>query len=306
MTNALAIKGLSKSFGENKVIDDISFDVPEGGVFGFIGANGAGKTTTMKMILGLLPSDGGEILVCGEKVSFGATKTNRHIGYLPDVPEFYGYMRPKEYLRLCGEIVGLDAAANNQRALELLRMVGLSDANKRISSFSRGMKQRLGMAQALLNEPKLLICDEPTSALDPVGRKEVLDILRQVKGKTTVIFSTHILSDVERICDRVAVLGGGRIVLSGTLTELRGRHKANAIYIEFASTADKEKFAMAAGSLAQDAKNAKTDMGLTLCVADMEAAQREILRILSTDGILPLKWEVLEPTIESLYLEVAG
>ncbi|KAF0194448.1 MAG: ABC-2 type transport system ATP-binding protein [Bacillota bacterium] len=304
MTNTLSVKGLSKSFGANKVIDGISFDVPEGSIFGFIGANGAGKTTTMKMILGLLPSDNGEIFVCGEKVSFGATKTNRYIGYLPDVPEFYGYMRPKEYLRLCGEIVGLDAVVNSRRIWELLDMVGLSEVNKKISAFSRGMKQRLGMAQALLNEPKLLICDEPTSALDPMGRKEILDTLKQARDKTTVIFSTHILSDVERICDRVAVLSGGHIALSGTLAELRTKHKLNSIFIEFASATDKGQFVAAATLLMKDAKS--VDMELTLRVTDMEAAQREILRILSANDILPLKLEVLEPTIESLYLEVAG
>lgn len=303
MNNTLAVKGLSKSFGTNKIIDNISFAVPEGNIFGFIGANGAGKTTTMKMILGLLPSDNGEIWVCGEKVSFGATKTNRYIGYLPDVPEFYGYMRPAEYLRLCGEIAGLKAVENNQRINDLLDIVGLSEVNIKINSFSRGMKQRLGMAQALLNEPRLLICDEPTSALDPIGRKEILDMLKQVKGKTTVIFSTHILSDVERICDRVAVLYGGHIALSGSLAELRAKHKLNSILIEFASAADKERFALAAALLMKNAT--MTDTGLTLHVTEMHAAQREILRILSAEDILPLKLELLEPTIESLFLEVA-
>ncbi len=302
--NTLAVKELTKSFGTTKVIDAISFDVPEGSIFGFIGANGAGKTTTMKMILGLLPSDSGDVFVRGEKVSFGETKTNRHIGYLPDVPEFYGYMRPKEYLRLCGEIAGLDNNENIRRISELLDMVGLSETNKKISSFSRGMKQRLGMAQALLNEPKLLICDEPTSALDPMGRKEILDILKRIKGKSTVIFSTHILSDVERICDRVAVLSGGHIVLSGTLSELRTKHQSDSILIEFSSPADKERFISAATGLMRDADEA--DTVLVLHTTDREATQREILRILSVSDILPFKLEVLEPTIESLFLEVTG
>lgn len=304
MSSTLSVRGLSKRFGTNRVLDDISFDVPEGEIFGFLGANGAGKTTTMKLILGLLPTDSGEIFVCGEKVSFGATKTNRHVGYLPDVPAFYGYMRPKEYLRLCGEVVGLDKVENSRRVEELLDIVGLSGINKKISGFSRGMKQRLGMAQALLNQPKLLICDEPTSALDPVGRKEILDMLSQIKGRTTVIFSTHILSDAERICDRVAVLSGGHIPLSGTLSELRAKHRSNSIFIEFATALDKEKFALAVPMLMKNAD--VTDAALTLHAADQETAQREILRVLSAEDILPLKLEVLEPTVESLYLEVAG
>ena len=330
MISTLSVEGLSKSFSTNKVIDSISFDVPEGCIFGFIGANGAGKTTTMKMILGLIPSDEGAVFVCGEKVSFGATRTNRHIGYLPDVPVFYGYMRPKEYLQLCGEIVGLSAEENRRRGAELLEMVGLADANKKISGFSRGMKQRLGMAQALLNRPKLLICDEPTSALDPMGRKEILDILKQIKGQTTVVFSTHILSDVERICDRVAVLSKGHIVLAGTLAELRAKHRSDSLAVEFSSVKDRERFVtaakgllLAAATFTQDMPAQETstkeisaqetsaklasssDTELILQVKDVAAAQRETMRVLSENDILPLRLEVLEPTIESLYLEVA-
>ena len=269
----LSIRGLSKSFGKNNVIDNISFEVPEGSVFGFIGANGAGKTTTMKMILGLLPSDCGEIYVCGEKVSFGATNTNRHIGYLPDVPEFYGYMRPLEYLNLCGEIVGLKSDEIKKRSTELLETVGLTDANKKIKSFSRGMKQRLGVAQALLNKPKLLICDEPTSALDPMGRKDVLDILHEIRGKTTVIFSTHILSDVERICDRLAVLHKSNIVLESNLEDLKLERKSKAIELEFENEIDAD----------------------------------EVLRVLKEGNLTPVKCEAsnVEMSLECLYLEVA-
>jgi len=204
----LNITQLSKSFGTNKVIDGVEFSVPEGSIFGFIGPNGAGKTTTMKMALGLLEIDSGEIVICGEKAEFG--KTAKEVGYLPDVPEFYNYMKPIEYLTLCGEISGMSKAEIKNRGGELLELVGLSKVNRKVGGFSRGMKQRLGMAQALLNKPKLLICDEPTSALDPVGRKEILDILGEIRGETTVVFSTHILSDVERICDRAVFLHGGK------------------------------------------------------------------------------------------------
>ena len=202
--NVLRVQNLSKSFGNQKIIDNLNLSVPEGSVFGFIGQNGAGKTTTMKMVLGLLQPDNGEIYVCNEPVSFGQTKTNQFIGYLPDVPEFYNYMTSMQYLRLCGEVIGVSKAEIEQRGDELLTLVGLNGASKKIGGFSRGMKQRLGIAQALLTQPKLLICDEPTSALDPVGRKEILDILHKISKTTTVLFSTHILSDVGRICDHVA------------------------------------------------------------------------------------------------------
>jgi len=298
----LDVRGLSKNFNGSKVIDDITFSIPERSIYGFIGVNGAGKTTTMKMILGLLPPDSGDIYVCGEKVTYGATKTNQHIGYLPDVPEFYGYMRPKEYLRLCGEIVGLSSVEIKQRSNELLELVGLADVNKKIDDFSRGMKQRLGMAQALLNEPKLLICDEPTSALDPMGRKEILDILQAIKGKTTVIFSTHILADVERVCDRVAVLNNGKIALSGTLGELKSTQQNNQILLEFTTFSDKERFILLVEPFVK--KIDSNDLQITLHVSDIKESQRKILQLLSSDNIFPTKLQVLEPNLESLFLEV--
>jgi len=238
----LEIEGLTKKFGTQNVIDDICFSVEEGRIFGFLGQNGAGKTTTMRMILGLLKADDGLIQVCGEKVVYGQSKTNRYVGYLPDVPEFYNYMKPIEYMRLCGEISGMSKAYTQERSRDLLELVGLDSVNRRIGGFSRGMKQRLGIAQALINEPKLLICDEPTSALDPVGRKEILDILKSLKGKTTVLFSTHILSDVERICDEIAVLHKGKLPLTGTLQDLRASHRKDGLQINFSTEADLKRF----------------------------------------------------------------
>lgn len=217
----LTISHVSKAFGGKQVLKDLSFCVKENSIYGFIGENGAGKTTTMKMILGLLRADEGEIQVNGEKVCYGQNRTNRFIGYVPDVPAFYSYMTPMEYLTFCGELTGMPAGEIKEKAQNLLELVGLGDVKKRIHGFSRGMKQRLGIAQALLHEPKLLICDEPTSALDPAGRKEILDILKAVKERTTVIFSTHILSDVEKICDEIGFLHDGHIVLSGTMDEIK-------------------------------------------------------------------------------------
>jgi ABC-2 type transport system ATP-binding protein len=302
--NILQIQNLSKSFGNNKIIDNLSFSVSEHSIFGFIGQNGAGKTTTMKMVLGLLKADSGSISICDEKVSFGQNKTNQYIGYLPDVPEFYHYMRPEEYLTLCGEVTGLTRENIKKRTEELLTLVGLHGVNKKIGGFSRGMKQRLGIAQALFNEPKLLICDEPTSALDPFGRKEILDILQQVKGKTTVVFSTHILSDVERICDHIAVLNKGKIALSGTLSELKAQYKADCLMIEFANKKDKEQFIAAPQIVPYMDKAEQTDTMITFQVKDVSKTEIVVLNVLSENRILPLKLEVMEPTIESLFMEV--
>jgi ABC-type multidrug transport system, ATPase component len=300
----LQIDGISKQFGTNKVIDRLSFSVKEGSIFGFIGQNGAGKTTTMKMILGLLKIDQGEIKVCGEKVTYGQNKTNQMIGYLPDVPEFYNYMKPKEYLMLCGEITGIPRAELDSKISELLNLVGLIGANKKIGGFSRGMKQRLGIAQALLNEPKLLICDEPTSALDPIGRKEILDILERVKGKTTVIFSTHILSDVERICDEIAVLHDGKVALTGTIAQLKARHSQEGLQIEFLTLNDREHFLNCISTFDKINQIKETKMGLTLFSKEIHLLQAKVFECIMAEHILPTKIEVLEPSIEHLFMEV--
>ncbi len=302
--NALKIQQLSKSFGSVSVLNQLSFTVPEHSVFGFLGQNGAGKTTTMKMILGLLKPDNGTIEVFGEKVSYGQTPTNRMIGYLPDVPEYYSYMTPKEYLRLCGEITGLSSSEINQRTKYLLEVVGLSSSKKKIGGFSRGMKQRLGIAQALLNQPRLLICDEPTSALDPVGRKEILDILSQVKDHTTVVFSTHILSDVEKICDQVAILHQGSIALAGNLEELRTSHGSSNLNISFAHPEQLQHFQQALESSPYLSQASFDGLNVTISSSDMETASSDLISTFYHTGITPLKFEVAESSLEKLFMEV--
>lgn len=304
----LTLSHVHKQFGDFKVIDDLSFAVPENSVFGFIGKNGSGKTTTMKMIVGLLKPSAGEITVCGERVAYGNTPTNRYIGYLPDVPEYYGYMNPKEYLRLCGEITGMSAAKIREKSAALLETVGLSqDAHRKIQGFSRGMKQRLGIAQALLNEPKLLICDEPTSALDPIGRKAILDILAVVKEQTTVVFSTHILADVERICDHIGVLDKGSLVLEGKLADIKSNYRRDAIGLEL----DGAEGAMAELVAQMEplpfvSRVERQGASVTVYVSDLRHNGRELLAFIAAQQLMVLKYEVLEPTLEGLFLEVVG
>ena len=299
---ALKIGNLHKSFGKNKIINGLSISIPENTIFGFLGKNGAGKTTTMKMILGFLKKDEGSIKVFGEEVSFGQSKTNRFIGYLPDVPEFYGYMTAKEYLNLCGAITGLSKNEIKNKSVELLKLVGLRDVNKRISGYSRGMKQRLGIAQALLNSPKLLICDEPTSALDPLGRKEILDIILKIKDSTTVIFSTHILSDVEAICDHVVVLDKGKNVLEGSIDELKNIKRKNTIKIRFKS--DKELKAFK--SLDKFSNMLTNEKGDTLYLTDEDNQLKDIdiLYELYKLNIFPIEIKIEEPTLENIFMEV--
>lgn len=293
----LEIKNLQKRFGEKEVLKDLNLTVPEGAVFGFIGRNGAGKTTTMKTVLGLLAADAGEIYVNGEKVVYGQTATNHHIGYLPDVPEFYSFMNAPEYLSFCGEITGMESAKIKTRSEELLKLVGLEGEKHRIKGFSRGMKQRLGIAQALLNSPKLLICDEPTSALDPVGRKEILDILQQVKEQTTVLFSTHILSDVERICTDIAFLKDGKIAVQGTLAEVRGQNRTEEYVVETIHEEDTKRLCAQFAMM--------KPMGQTqVSFSGNEELLFQVLGFLTEQRIPVLKLERQEPSLESMFMEV--
>ena len=293
----LCITGLRKRFGDKEVLRGMDLAVPEGSVFGFIGKNGAGKTTTMKTVLGLLKADAGEIYVNGEKVAYGQTPTNRYVGYLPDVPEFYPFMTAPEYLRFCGEISGLNRSESEARSGELLELVGLSGETHRIKGFSRGMKQRLGIAQALLNRPKLLICDEPTSALDPVGRKDILDILMAVREQTTVLFSTHILSDVERICTDVALLDNGTVSIQGKLSDIKTKFRREEYRIETEKPADLlpllERF--------PDMQKIG-EQQLSFC--ESEQGFFEVLSFVAERRIPLLKVERAEPTLESLFMEV--
>ncbi len=293
----LRITDLHKRFGEKEVLRGLNLSVPEHSIFGFIGKNGSGKTTTMKTVLGLIKADSGEIVVNGEKAVYGQTATNRYIGYLPDVPEFYSFMTAPEYLHFCGQITGMQKAECENRCAELLELVGLGEETHRIKGFSRGMKQRLGIAQALLNRPKLLICDEPTSALDPVGRKEILDILLAVREQTTVLFSTHILSDVERICTDVAFLDQGVIGIQGKLSDIKTKYRAEEYRLETEKDADRHMLQQAFPNMRQIGRNQ-----LAFCEKDVTLF--DVLGFVADRKIPLLKLERTEPTLESLFMEV--
>ena len=293
----LRITGLHKRFGDKEVLRGLNLSVPEHSIYGFIGKNGSGKTTTMKTVLGLLKADSGEIFVNGEKVIYGQTNTNRYIGYLPDVPEFYSVMTAKEYLRFCGEITGMSCAEIEERTKELLTLVGLVDETHRIKGFSRGMKQRLGIAQALLSRPKLLVCDEPTSALDPVGRKEILDILLAIKDQATVLFSTHILSDVERICTDVAFLKDGVVDIRGKLSDIKTGYRSNEYMIETENDSDTVILLNAFPEAKEIDRNKMT-------FSENKYSASEVLGFVANHRISLLKVERLEPSLEDLFMEV--
>lgn len=289
----LKIKNVKKRFKENEVIKGVNIEVQKNEIYGFIGSNGSGKTTTMKMILGLLKIDAGTITVCGEKVTFGNTKTNRHIGFLEDVPQFYNYMTAGEYMNLCMDISNVQLENKEERILNLLNRVGLRDVTTKIKGYSRGMRQRLGIAVALIHKPKLLICDEPTSALDPKGRRDILNILEEIKKDTTIIFSTHILTDVERISDRVGVLYNGMIEREWDLNKIE--YKRLGVLLRINET---------------EYQVLKEDIDIKpysnqTYVVYKETLER-IYEILNVKKIYPREIRELRETLEDMYLRITS
>jgi ABC-2 type transport system ATP-binding protein len=223
---AVRVEGLGKDFRHpwtrriKTAVHEVSFEVPEGEVFGLLGPNGAGKTTTLRMLLGLLPATRGEAWLLDRPAGVPASRED--VGFLPENPYFYDHLTGIEFLEFSGELAGLSRAAAREQARALVEKVGLVHAARtRLRKYSKGMLQRVGLAHALMGRPRLLFLDEPMSGLDPIGRREVVDLVRELKGRgVTVVFSSHILHDVEVLCDRVAILRAGRLLAAGTLETL--------------------------------------------------------------------------------------
>ena len=228
METVIEINNLSKDYVTGflrkkkvRAVDDLTLTVEGGQIFGFLGGNGAGKTTTIKMLMSLLFPTSGSATILGRDIS--DVSMHREIGYCPENPYFYDYLTAFELMNYFGEIFGLSSTKRKDRSAELLTIVGLAekDWNKQLRKFSKGMLQRVGLAQSLVNDPKIVFLDEPMSGLDPMGRREVRELVAglRISGKT-VFMSTHILSDVEALCDRVAILRGGKLAATGELNEL--------------------------------------------------------------------------------------
>ncbi len=299
---AVVVAGLTKAYGSAMALDGVDLEVPEGSVFGFLGPNGAGKTTTLRILAGLARPTSGSASVFGHDVTRDADSVHALIGYLPDVPGFYKWMTATEYLRLSGRLFGLEPAVLEQRIDALLDLAGLAGVGTRVGGYSRGMKQRLGVAQALINAPRLLLLDEPTSALDPIGRREVLEMITALAGRTTVFFSTHILADVERVCDDVAILAQGRVVEQAGIDELKARHGgAHRLVIE---VDDPDALEAALTGVAWAAAVNREGRALILEVADLEAAHREVPVIVARLGLALRRFEAAEVSLEDVFVDL--
>ncbi|MEC4687219.1 MAG: ABC transporter ATP-binding protein [Nitrospirota bacterium] len=236
--DAIVIEGLTKTFWSGwpgrpsvTVLDGLTLSIEQGQIYGFLGPNGSGKTTTLKILLGLMHATTGRVEVLGKPA--GNVMVRKRIGFLPESPYFYDYLTAEEFLNFYGHLAGLDRVELNKRVTHLLEIVGLVDARTRqLRKFSKGMLQRIGLAQALIHDPELVILDEPMSGLDPVGRKQVRDLILGLRDQgKTVFFSTHIIPDVEMICDRVGVLAKGKLLATGRVEELVTRGHTQSVEI---------------------------------------------------------------------------
>ncbi len=245
MTTAISMIGLTKHYKGVQALTDLTLEVPSGTVFGFLGPNGAGKTTAMKVIAGLARATSGSATVNGVPVS-PAGAHRRELGYLAQDPRFYDWMTGREILRYVARFHGADAD-RERRIGELLERVGIASAADRHSStYSGGMRQRLGIAQALLGRPAVILLDEPVSSLDPIGRKAVLELMQELKGETTVFYSTHILDDVQRVSDFVAILDHGRLVKAAPTNVLLGSFTKNMLRVVLGGATDETAIALRA------------------------------------------------------------
>jgi ABC-2 type transport system ATP-binding protein len=227
---SIEVKDLIKTYGEQKAVDSISFQVNKGEIVGFLGPNGAGKSTTMKVITGYLQQDGGNAIVCGINVKDQPLETKKKIGYLPEANPLYFDMYVREYLDFVADVHGVK---NKKEKIEsVIKIVGLNpESKKKVGQLSKGYKQRVGLAAALIHDPEVLILDEPTSGLDPNQIIEIRDVIKNLGQNKTVLFSSHILQEVEAICDRVIIINKGKLVADDKLSNLQNANKNNHIIL---------------------------------------------------------------------------
>jgi ABC-2 type transport system ATP-binding protein len=302
----IRIENLVKTYGAVRALDGLSLNVESGVVYGFLGPNGAGKTTSMRILSGLARPDSGRAWILDKEIGRPGSDVRALIGVLPEEPAFYGWMTPREYLRdFIAPLYHIHGQVAARRADELLEIVGLKDsANRRIGGFSRGMRQRMGLAQALVHHPPVLLLDEPVSALDPAGRKEVLELIETLRGKTTILLSTHILADVDRVCDMVGIIARGRLIVQARRDDLLARYVTPLFEIEagdgfgnWLEWVEKQDFVTNVTVSNQTAR---------VLVKDVHQAQKPLLESLARETLSVRRFEMVQPSLEDVFLRLTG
>ena len=305
----VSTRGLTKRYRLDVALDHLDLDVPAGCVFGFLGPNGAGKTTTLRLLTGLARPTEGSATVAGIDATTGGRALAERIGALDQDPRYYGWMTGRELLVFVGRLHGLDGIALRSRVDEVLETIGLIDAaNRRIGGYSGGMRQRLGIGQAMLPRPSVLFLDEPVSSLDPAGRRDVLELIGRLRGTCTVFMSTHILNDVERVCDRVGILNHGRLVTEAPMEELLASHARPILELDPEPDQDAAVAALVATVRGQAwTRDVRVDHGLVrVFVTDADRAATEMLPLVVASGVRLGRFERVRPTLEDVFLALVG
>ena len=304
---AIECRRLAKRFGSLVALDHLELAVEPGIVFGFLGPNGAGKTTALRLLTALARPTDGRASIAGVPVGDGEPNRRGLIGYLDQDPRFPTWMTGRELLELIGSLYNMRGGALRDRVAETLELVGLADAAKRrIGGYSGGMRQRLGLGQAILNRPPVLLLDEPVSALDPEGRHDILAAIRALAGSSTVLFSTHILSDAERVCDRVAILDHGRLLTEAPVSELLERY-AQPVYRLQPETGQEAKVALLEASLRRVpgvTEVLATHDGLRVLTDDPAQSGPAVLAAVVEQGVALATFERLRPSLEEVFLRL--
>lgn len=298
---AIKTEELSKKYHDKSALKSLNLNVKQGEVYGFIGRNGAGKTTTINLILSLIHQTKGNIYINEKKVQFQNQDYKKIIGYVPDVPAYPKYMNALEYLIYTCDMY--EVSNSKEKSLELLKFVDLNDHKKKIGAYSRGMKQRLAIAQALVHDPEILIMDEPTSALDPIGRKDVMNIITKLKGSKTIFYSTHILEDVEKVCDRIGLLEKGVLVLEDTIENIQENYFNSRMLIE----TDQSKDELYTYLKKKGVKNnIEMNHKGVICDVKAETSAHDILEMLVKDNVTIKEFRRLNATLEDVFVRVTS
>jgi ABC-2 type transport system ATP-binding protein len=298
---SIEVNNLSKMYGGQKAVDAISFRVDKGEIVGFLGPNGAGKSTTMKIITGFLKQDGGEAIVCGLNVKDKPLETKSRIGYLPEANPLYYEMYVREYLDFIADVH--QVSNKKQRIEEVILMVGLSvESKKKLGQLSKGYKQRVGLAAALIHDPEVLILDEPTTGLDPNQILEIREVIRQLGQQKTVLFSSHILQEVEAVCDRVVIINKGKLVANDTISALRGSmEQANHIRVTFQ---EKINAGLLNGLASASGVRAIDEFSWELQTAAPDNLRKQLMELSLKENLNIVSLQSGEQTLEELFREL--
>lgn len=296
---SIEVKHLTKYYGLQAAVNDISFSVAKGEILGFLGPNGAGKSTTMKIITGFIPASLGEVKVCGRQVSIDSLDTRQMIGYLPEHNPLYLDMYVREYLEFVGKIYKIKNLRD--RVDEMIKAVGLEiEQNKKIGALSKGYRQRVGLAAAIIHDPQVLILDEPTSGLDPNQLVEIRELIKHIGRSKTVMLSTHIMQEVEAICDRVVIINKGQIVADDTASQLQVNYSLQTVYAEFEGAISiKQLRGIPHVNKVQEVKN-----GWLLESIENVDLRKEIAKFAQQNGILVLTLKTEAKTLEEVFKEL--